>query len=185
MRNRQGKGSANPSDFVLTTDDEKTTRAKHRPIHLVLLIGAASLYLVHTVRAYVPFAVRKHFNATNSLVELLNARPITRVYTADFRPNFVIENLLLRIAENWQVSRTNERRRNERTLAQAFWLIYVLSFIPRRTQFGYVYRLPDVVNVRCCLMLIGALLCQWSSQLAQTSEVRGRGSSSSKTSRWI
>ena len=115
MRNRQGKVSETSvsTDFVLTTDDEREaeeqrwlTRATHRPIQLVLLIGTASLYLLHTVRAYVPSSLRKYFNETNSFVELLSTRPITRIYTSDLRPSFVIENLLLRIAENWQVSRT-------------------------------------------------------------------------------
>lgn len=54
---------------------------------------------------------------------------------------------------------------------EAFWLIYLLSFIPRRTQLGYVYRIPDVFNVRFCFMLIISLICQWSSQVAQRSEV--------------
>lgn len=113
MRNRQNKFDViSSADFVLSTDDEKETdqqrwltKVKHRFFHIFLLSVTATLFLFHTIRAYIPF--RNYFNGTNFYVdivrELITTRPITRVYTLDFRPNSIIENLFLRIAENWQV----------------------------------------------------------------------------------
>ncbi len=56
-------------------------------------------------------------------------------------------------------------------LFQTFWLIYVLSYIPRRTNFGYLYRNPDIFNSFLCFLLIGALSLQIISQLSLSSEV--------------
>ena len=99
-------------------------------------------------------------------------RPITRIYSSDFRPNLIIESLFLRLAENWQVENfVFVRSMNRFEFRQAFWLCYILSMIPRRTHLGYIYRTPDVFNSSLCILLIINVLLQSLSQLNLTPEI--------------
>ena len=72
----------------------------------------ALVYLLHTLRMYVPETnSRKKSDCTLAEIDndcsgfwiQLAHRPITRVYSSDLRPSMAIENLLFRLAENWQV----------------------------------------------------------------------------------
>jgi len=55
--------------------------------------------------------------------------------------------------------------------SQTFWLIYILSYIPRRTNLGYLYRNPDMFNTFLCFLLISALSLQTISQSSLSPEV--------------
>ncbi|CAF1589707.1 unnamed protein product [Rotaria sp. Silwood1] len=167
IRSRHSKSNTStgsiskPAHFILSTGDFQSNekdndirymiRNKHNFTQIIFMVFTAISYLLHTLRAYIPATMQTDSHFWSSLV----TRPITRVYTSDLRPNILIENLLFRLIENWQT----------------FWLIYVLSFIPRRTNFGYLYRNPNIFNSCLCFLFIIALLFQIASQLSLSSEV--------------
>ncbi|CAF0937992.1 unnamed protein product [Adineta ricciae] len=150
-----------PAHFVLSTGDFQSSekdhdarlvgRNKHNTIQIIFLIFTALAYLIHTLRAYIPETLQSQSEFWSNLA----VRPITRVYTTDLRPNVVIESLVYRLAENWQT----------------FWLIYILSYISRRTHFGYLYRNPNIFNSLLCFLFIGALALQTISHSAPSSEL--------------
>ncbi|CAF1209633.1 unnamed protein product [Rotaria sordida] len=150
-----------PAHIILSTGDFQSNekdndircmvRNKHNFIQIIFMIFTALSYLLHTLRAYIPVTMQTNSHFWSSLI----IRPITRVYTSDLRPNIIIENLLFRLIENWQT----------------FWLIYVLSFILRRTNFGYLYRNPDIFNSCLCFLFIIALSFQIVSQFSLSSEI--------------
>ncbi|CAF1168589.1 unnamed protein product [Adineta steineri] len=159
--NTSAEIAANPAHYVLSTGDfnpnEKEndarliSRNKHDTTQIIFMVFTALAYLLHTLRAYIPETIQ-----TNSQFwSYLAIRPITRVYTSDIRPSIVIESLLYRLAENWQ----------------AFWLIYVLSYIPRRTHIGFLYRNPNIFNSFLCFLLISALSFQTLSQSSLSAEI--------------
>ncbi|CAF1994104.1 unnamed protein product [Rotaria magnacalcarata] len=153
--------TSNPTDFIVSTDDFHSNdkyndirfinRSKHNCIQIILMVVTALLYLLDTLRAYIPLALQKD----SKLWSILPIRPITRVYTSDLRSSVLIETLAFRLIQNWQ----------------AFWLIYVLSFIPRRCHFGYLYRNLNIFNSLFCFFLIGSLLLQIVSQLSLSSDI--------------
>ncbi|UJR09786.1 hypothetical protein I4U23_014013 [Adineta vaga] len=159
--NTSTDSTSKPAHLVLSTDDfhsnEKEhdvrliTRNKHNTIQIIFLIFTALVYLLHTLRAYIPETIQINSQFWSNLA----VRPITRVYSSDLRPNIVIESLVYRLAENWQT----------------FWLIYILSYISRRTTFGYLYRNPNIFNSFLCFLFISALSLQTISQSSSSSEI--------------
>ncbi|CAF3255305.1 unnamed protein product [Rotaria socialis] len=153
--------TSNPTDFIVNTsgfqsndkynDIRFVNRNKHNCIQIILMVVAALLYLLDTLRAYIPSALQKD----SKLWSILAVRPITRVYTSDLRPSVLIETLAFRLIENWQT----------------LWLIYILSFIPRRCHFGYLYRNLNIFNSLFCFFLIVSLLLQIVSQLSLSSDI--------------
>ncbi|CAF2758341.1 unnamed protein product [Rotaria sp. Silwood2] len=188
IRSRHNKSNistglvSKPAHFILSTGDFQSNekdndirfaiRNKHNCIQIIFMVFTAIFYLLHTLRAYIPAIMQTNSRNENedktmcitffcclfSFQEFWSSlviRPITRVYTSDLRPNILIENLLFRLIENWQT----------------FWLLYVLSFIPRHTNFGCLYRNPNIFNSCLCILFIIALSFQIASQLALSSEV--------------
>lgn len=98
--------------------------------------------------------------------------PISRVDTINVRPNATIEKFLFQLAEISQVSFIFSNLLSFTHSSQTIWLIYILSFIPRRTHLGYLYRNPDLFNVLFCLLLISTVSLQIISQTPVPSEVR-------------
>ncbi|CAF2385991.1 unnamed protein product [Rotaria sp. Silwood2] len=147
--------------FVLSTGDFQpneqdnnlrlTSRNKHNKAQIILLTFTALTYLLYTLRAYLPNNIQTHPVFWSSI----KPSPIRRVYTPDLRPDLVIENFLFRFTE----------------ACQTLWLVYILSYIPRRTHFGYVYRQPDIFNSFLCFLLISALSFQIISQTPIPSEI--------------
>jgi hypothetical protein len=97
------------------------TRHKHNYLQMIFIIVTALVYLLHTLRAYIPSTLLNYSRTIERITVIchvfdcrcsrllidvwasMSARPITRVYTSDLRPSIIIESLLLRLAENWQV----------------------------------------------------------------------------------
>ncbi|CAF3396202.1 unnamed protein product [Rotaria sp. Silwood1] len=127
------------------------SRNKHNKIQIILLIFTALSYLLYTLRAYIPDNIQTYPYVWSSI----KPSSIRRVYTPDLRPDLVIENFLLRLAE----------------ASQTLWLVYILSYIPRRTHVGYAYRHPDIFNSFLCFLLISALSFQIISQTPISSEI--------------
>ena len=172
--------TAQPAHFILSTgdfllndkeqDSQHSSPNKHKKSHAVLLIFMAFYSLLQNFRSNIP----EHLETSsgNFAVDLKNIShhffflyaefwshiksvPIPRVDTIDFRPNATIENFLLQSAE----------------ISQTIWLIYILSFIPRRTHLGYLYRNPDMFNVPFCSLLITVMSLQIISQTPVPAEV--------------
>ncbi|CAF0928688.1 unnamed protein product [Rotaria sordida] len=149
------------ANLILGTDDFQSnqrdndlplmSRNKHNIRQILLLIFTALSYLLYTLRAYIPDNIQTYSHFWLSM----KPSSIRRVYTPDLRPDLVIENFLLRLAET----------------CQTLWLVYILSYIPRRTHLGYVYRNPDIFNSFLCFLLISALSFQIISQMPIPSEI--------------
>ncbi|CAF2124134.1 unnamed protein product [Rotaria magnacalcarata] len=142
------------SHLTLSTDDfpsnEHNTdlsvgsRYKHNTLQIILLMFTTLSYLLYALRAHIPSEMEKNYR----FLSMIKPTSIRRVYTPDLRPNVLIENFLIRLAETFQT----------------LWLIYILSYIPRRSHVGYVYRHPDIFNSFLCLLLLIALGFQAASQ---------------------
>ncbi|CAF1083039.1 unnamed protein product [Adineta ricciae] len=163
MRFRHNKSNipTKPAYYALPTVDYHSNVMDHNPqlpssythnkTQIIFLIFTTLVYFLHTLRIYVceNMEIYSHFWSS------IKPRSITRIYTSDLRPTSMFEQLLLHSAE----------------ICQTLWLIYILSFIVRRTSLGYLYRNPSIFNIKLCCLLISALGLQGISQMSAPPEV--------------
>ncbi|CAF3333981.1 unnamed protein product [Rotaria socialis] len=152
--NAPSEPQAQFSHLTLSTDDfpsnEHNTdlsvgsRYKHNTLQIILLIFTTLCYLLYALRAHISSEMEQIY----PFLSMMKPTSIRRVYTPDLRPNPMVENFLICLAETFQT----------------LWLIYILSYIPRRSHVGYVYRHPDIFNSLLCLLLLLALGFQAVSQ---------------------
>lgn len=97
---------------------------------------------------------------------------LPRVYTSELRPDPHIEIILFRFAEISQVDSIQSKSISLFVcFDKALCCIYMLTFIPRSTHLGYLYRNPNIFNRKFCSLLICALAFQILSQTPLPPEV--------------
>ncbi|CAF1007993.1 unnamed protein product [Adineta steineri] len=159
-----------PAHFILSTDDyhpnvegndfNRTSRYKHNKTQIIFLIFTFLVYFLYTIRAYISEKIQTTSGSDlhsfpTEFWYIIKPKSIIRNYTLNLRANLIIENRLIHTAE----------------ICQTLWLVYILSYIVRRTHLGYLYRNPNVFSTCTCLLLISALSFQIISQATLSTEV--------------
>ncbi|CAF0783192.1 unnamed protein product [Adineta ricciae] len=163
MRFRHNKSNVptKPAYYALPTVDYHSNVMDHNPqlpssythnkTQIIFLIFTTLVYFLHTLRTY----ICENMETSSHFWSSIKPKPITRIYTSDLRPTSIFEQLLLHSVE----------------ICQTLWLIYILSFIARRTSLGYLYRNPNIFNISFCCLLISALGLQGVSQMSAPPEL--------------
>lgn len=99
---------------------------------------------------------------------------VSREYASNFRPSATFEYLLLRAAEVGQVTTLERILRVYDCFFQAAGLVYVLSFIFKRSPVNYLYRHPSMFDRSLCLLLVSAISLRTVSQVRTSPEVCAR-----------
>jgi len=153
--------AAQPAHFVLSTGDfpsdnrdEKlstTSTTRHNKTQIAFLCFTTLAYLIHSLQMYLP----KFQWILEDLWLRSNYSSLNSIYTIDVRPSLIVEQFLFRVAN----------------IGQVLWLIYVSTWIFRRTHLGYLYRNPDLFNSWLCFLLISALSFQTLKQFPLPAEI--------------
>ncbi|UJR36315.1 hypothetical protein I4U23_029043 [Adineta vaga] len=161
LRHNKPTIPTNAAHFVLPTGDYRSNEMDHHPqlpssythnkTQIFCIIFTMLVYLFYTLRTFIPDNIQTFSNFWSSIKPI----PITRSYTSDLRPNLIFEQYLLHSAE----------------IFQTLWLIYILSFLVKRTSLGYLYRNPNIFDTKLCCLLISALFFQGINQISLPPEL--------------
>ncbi|CAF1608954.1 unnamed protein product, partial [Didymodactylos carnosus] len=145
ISNNLSQQSPDKPHMVLTAVDfEKYDNAigikyKHNKLQIFLFIITTFLYLIQVLRTYIHSRIHTESYSQHILPALIVKRPYeSKFYSTEIRPHALIERVVYCTVESWQV----------------LCSLYVLTHIPRKTDYGYLYRLPETFSIQLQLLLI-------------------------------